>query len=63
MGQTLGAGCVLVASMLISSAILDRPVVHEVLITLFLSIGAPATAILLMRAAFYRSGARRQARD
>ncbi len=33
MGTTLGTGCVLIASMLVSSALLKRPVVHEVLIT------------------------------
>lgn len=32
MGNTLGAGCVLVASMLLSSALAQRPVVHEILI-------------------------------
>jgi multicomponent K+:H+ antiporter subunit G len=59
MGTTLGAACVLVASMLVSSALLDRIVSHEVLIMLFLLITSPVTAMLLMRAAFYRSGARR----
>jgi multicomponent K+:H+ antiporter subunit G len=55
MGTTLGTGCVLIASMLISSALLHRPVIHELLITLFLVISAPITAILLMRAARSRS--------
>jgi multicomponent K+:H+ antiporter subunit G len=50
MGTTLGTGCVLCASMLVSSATLDRPVIHELLITLFLVLTAPVTAILLMRA-------------
>lgn len=58
MGTTLGAGCVLLASMLVSSAILRRPVVHELLITLFIVITAPITAMLLMRAAVYRDKAR-----
>ena len=35
MGNTLGVGCVLVASMLIASAVAHRPVIHELLITLF----------------------------
>jgi multicomponent K+:H+ antiporter subunit G len=55
MGSTLGTGCVLVASMLTSSAIAGRPVIHELLITLFILITSPVTAILLMRAARTRS--------
>ena len=51
MGATLGTGCVLVASMLVSSAVADRPVIHELLIAAFLTVTAPVTAILLMRAA------------
>jgi multicomponent K+:H+ antiporter subunit G len=55
MGTTLGTGSVLVASMLVSSAALHRPVIHELLITLFVLMTAPVTAILLMRAARRRS--------
>jgi multicomponent K+:H+ antiporter subunit G len=55
MGSTLGAGCVLIASMLVSSAALHRPVIHELLITVFIVLTAPVTAILLMRAARRRS--------
>jgi multicomponent K+:H+ antiporter subunit G len=55
MGTTLGAGCVLVASMLVSSAVLHRPVIHELLITVFVVLTAPVTAILLMQAARRRS--------
>lgn len=54
LGATLGAGCVLIASMLVSSAVAGRPVVHEALIGLFLVITAPVTTLLLMRAARYR---------
>lgn len=54
MGSTLGAGCVLVASVLVSSALAQRPVVHELLITLFILLSAPVTPILLMRAAIGR---------
>lgn len=56
MGNTLGAGCVLIASMLVSSALLRRPVVHEVLITLFMVMAAPVSAMLIMRGAIYRTG-------
>ena len=55
MGTTLGAGSVLIASMLVSSAILQRPVIHEVLITLFIAITSPVSAMTLMRAAVHRS--------
>jgi multicomponent K+:H+ antiporter subunit G len=51
MGTTLGTACVLVASMLVSAGLAHRPVVHEVLIGAFLTLTAPVTAILLMRAA------------
>jgi multicomponent K+:H+ antiporter subunit G len=59
MGTTLGTGCVLAASMLVSSALLGRPVIHELLITLFVAITAPVTATLLMRAAVSRTRARK----
>ena len=55
MGTTLGTGCVLMASMLVSSALMRRPVVHELLITLFVVMTTPITAMLLMRAAVFRS--------
>ena len=54
MGSTLGAGCVLLASILVSSAAAGRPVVHALLITLLVVITAPVTAMLLARAAVYR---------
>jgi multicomponent K+:H+ antiporter subunit G len=55
MGATLGTGCVLIASMLVSSALLQRPVIHEILITLFVLITAPVSAMTLMRAAVLRT--------
>ena len=61
LGSTLGAGCVLLASILVSSAASGRPVVHAVLISLFVVITAPVTAMLLARAAIYRS--RRRTRE
>lgn len=54
MGSTLGLGCVLLASMLLSSVVAGRAVVHEVLITLLVVTTAPITAMLLMRAAVRR---------
>ena len=56
MGTTLGVGCVLIASMLVFSATLHRPVIHEVLITLFVVITSPISAMTLMRAAISRTG-------
>jgi multicomponent K+:H+ antiporter subunit G len=57
MGSTLGTGCVLIASILVSTALADRPIVHEVLITVFVVLTAPMTAMVLMRAAVHRSSA------
>ncbi len=59
MGNTLGAGCVLIASMIVSSALAGRLVVHEVLITVFIVTTSPITAMLVMRAALHREQARR----
>jgi multicomponent K+:H+ antiporter subunit G len=58
MGNTLGVGCVLIASMLSSSALAGRPVIYELLITLFLVMSSPVTSMMLMSAAFYRNKAR-----
>ena len=58
MGYTVGAGAVLVASMLTSSALAGRPVVHEFLITLLLLTSAPVTSMMLVRAALHRDKAR-----
>lgn len=55
MGATLGTGCILISSMLVSSALLDRPVIQELLITLFVVVTAPVSAITLMRAAISRT--------
>jgi multicomponent K+:H+ antiporter subunit G len=57
MGTTLGIGCVLIASMLVSSALLKRPVIHELLITLFVLITSPVSAMTLMQAALSRTQA------
>jgi multicomponent K+:H+ antiporter subunit G len=44
--------------MLVSSAIAGRPVLHELLITLFLVMTTPVSAITLMAAAIARSRGR-----
>lgn len=51
---TLGAGCVLIASMLYFSAAGSRLAIHELLITAFVFLTAPVVAMLIMRAAVYR---------
>jgi len=51
---TLGAGCVLIASMIYFSALQSRPVIHEILISIFILSTAPVVAMLIMRAAVYR---------
>jgi len=55
LGYTLGAGCVLISSMLTSSALLDRAVLHELVIAACIFISSPVTAMMLMRAAIYRT--------
>ena len=57
LGTTLGAGGVLLASMLVSSGLTGRWVMHEVVIGLFLVMTAPVTTLLLMRAARFRDRA------
>jgi multicomponent K+:H+ antiporter subunit G len=55
MTATLGTGCIVICSMLVSSALLGRPIIHELAITLFVVITAPVSAITLMRAAIVRT--------
>jgi multicomponent K+:H+ antiporter subunit G len=54
LGTTLGAGFVLIASMLFFSVSQSRLVVHEVLIAIFVTITTPVTLMLLVRAAVSR---------
>jgi multicomponent K+:H+ antiporter subunit G len=52
--STLGAGCLLLASILHFSVLESRLVIHQIVIALFLPMTAPVTAMLLIRAAAYR---------
>ncbi len=52
--NTLGAGCILIASMIYFTALESRLVVHELLITVSVLLTSPVTAMMLMRAAVYR---------
>lgn len=51
---TLGAGCLLIASMIYFTGLQSRLVIHELLISAFLLLTAPVTSMLIMRAAVYR---------
>jgi multicomponent K+:H+ antiporter subunit G len=58
MTNTVAAGAALVVSMLVSSSVAARPIVHELVITLLVGASAPITSILLVQAALYRNRAR-----
>jgi multicomponent K+:H+ antiporter subunit G len=51
---TLGAGCILLASMLYFTVAQSRLVIHELLISVFVLMTAPVVAMLIMRAGVYR---------
>ncbi len=51
---TLATGCVLIASMVLFSAMETRLVVHELVITMFVLMSAPIVSMLIMRAAVHR---------
>ena len=57
MGTTLGAGCTLIASMLLFSALESRLVLHEMAISVFMVVTTPVTYMLLVRAALHRDRA------
>src|SRR6185312_1388702 len=54
MGTTGGVGLTLVASMLLFSTLEARPVLHEIVIAVFMFVTTPVTYMLLMRAALHR---------
>lgn len=57
LGTTLGTVCISLASMVYFSALGSRPVVHEVLIVLFVMVTTPITLMILVRAAVSRDEA------
>ncbi|TEA74249.1 monovalent cation/H(+) antiporter subunit G [Allopusillimonas ginsengisoli] len=63
LGNTLGVFCVLVATILLASTHERHLVVHPILITIFLFITSPVTAMLLMRAAIRRKAEELQEND
>ena len=54
LGTTLGTACMVVASMVYFSALGSRPVLHELLILLFVTVTTPVTLMILVRAAQLR---------
>jgi len=54
LGNTLGVFGMVMASILVSSTLEERIVVHQILLTVFLVITAPVSTMLLMRAAIRR---------
>ncbi len=54
LGTTMGAGSVLVASIIFFTALESRPVIHEILIGIFFTLTTPVTLMLLVRAAHHR---------
>jgi multicomponent K+:H+ antiporter subunit G len=54
LGTSLGIGSVLLASMLFFTVIQGRPVLHEILIGIFMVMTTPVTLMLLARAALQR---------
>jgi len=60
LGATLGVGCVLIASMLFFSVLQTRPIVHEILIAVFVTMTTPITLMLLVRAALLRDRSEEQ---
>ena len=62
MGATLGVGFTLAASMLLFSVLESRPVLHEIVIGVFMVVTTPVTYMLLVRAALHRDGGERATR-
>jgi multicomponent K+:H+ antiporter subunit G len=54
LGATWGAAGILLGSIVFFSVLQSRPVLHEVLIAIFVTVTTPVTLTLLARAALYR---------
>lgn len=54
LGTTWGAGAILIASVIFFSIVQTRPVLHEILIAVFMTVTTPVTLMLLARAALHR---------
>ncbi len=60
LGTTLGTGCIAMASMVYFSALQTRPVLHEFLIVVFVTVTTPVTLMVLVRAAVLRDRFKRK---
>jgi multicomponent K+:H+ antiporter subunit G len=54
LGATLGMASILLASMVYFSVTQTRPVFHEILIGIFVTVTTPVTMLLLVQATLYR---------
>lgn len=57
LGTTLATGCIAAASMIYHSALGSRPVLHELLIVIFITATTPISLMILVRAAVLRDEA------
>jgi multicomponent K+:H+ antiporter subunit G len=57
LGTTLGTACIAAASMVYFSVLGSRPVLHEILIVIFITVTTPVTLTILVRAALLRDHA------
>jgi multicomponent K+:H+ antiporter subunit G len=55
LGTTLGTACIAFASMIYFSALGARPVSHELLIIIFVTVTTPISLMVLVRAAVFRN--------
>ena len=54
LGSTLGAGLIILGSIVCFSVLQTRPLLHELLIAIFVTLTTPVSFMLLARAALYR---------
>lgn len=54
LGTTLGTACIALASIIYFSALGTRPILHEILIVIFVTVTTPITLMILVRAALFR---------
>ena len=54
MGTTLGTALVLAGSIVYFTALESRPVIHEIVIAILMTVNTPVTYMLLVRAALHR---------
>ena len=59
LGVSWGTAGIVIASMILFTMLQSRPIVHEILIGIFVTVTTPVTLMLLGRAALYRDRAER----